>query len=288
MEKDGALVVKLGNNWNYRGEELLMKRKRKSVLFDETLVKWSRVQDTEGGRDGPGVVDDNSKNSNKLSKSLLVWMNKEEIQACCPHLVQQMVYHSKPELINVGGAPCSLSHNDTSDSDEQEMVGDVLNLVSRAKRIMTRVSQKPSPESEKVLTNTINILSAYAKLGFLANSFRKCGALDLLLHLLSSQFLHVRRSASEMLRALSAYDSTSRSYVLLQLTQEEEGELTSMENREMLLDLFADTASQDEENIPLSDFTSLQVYNYDNISHVYYLTTPLPTHRYQVVLSTLS
>ena len=189
-------------------------------------------------------------------------MREEEIAACCPQLStgpSTRVTRKSDGLACLGekGQQSSEVAEQVDDSLE-EMAQDVRMLVERAQRITHRVSSNSSaPGTERRLANTINILSAYAKLGSLADSFRQCGALDLLLNLLSFQLPEVRQSAGEMLRSLSAYDSASRAYVLLQLTQREgegkEGGATSLENREMLLDLFAETASQGEDSLSCSN-----------------------------------
>ena len=189
-------------------------------------------------------------------------MREEEIAACCPQLSTgptTRVTRKSDGLACLGekGQQSSEAAEQVDDSLE-EMAQDVRMLVERAQRITHRVSSNSSaPGTERRLANTINILSAYAKLGSLADSFRQCGALDLLLNLLSFQLPEVRQSAGEMLRSLSAYDSASRAYVLLQLTQREgegkEGGATSLENREMLLDLFAETASQGEDSLSCSN-----------------------------------
>ena len=66
-----------------------------------------------------------------------------------------------------------------------------------------------------------------------------------------------------MLRALSTYDSASRAYVLLHLANREEGpgkgDTPTLENRQMLLELFAETSSQDEENVGLANVSLPQV-----------------------------
>ena len=242
----------------YRGEELLLHRKYKGQ-HDETLVKWSRLHKTDKHEEGQQKESD-------TSKEFLIWMREEEIAATCPQLRPGTSSRSGKKtdghaLIEEEDKEKQLPGEESDqqpDDSLEEMAQDVRMLVERAQRITNRISSNASaPGTERLLANTINILSAYAKLGSLADSFRQCGALDLLLNLLSFQLPEVRQSAGEMLRSLSAYDSASRAYVLLQLTQregeEEENGAGSPENRQMLLDLFAETASQEEDSLSCSN-----------------------------------
>lgn len=144
----------------------------------------------------------------------------------------------------------------------REMVEDINTLVGRAERMRQRKGQKRGGVGSKMLSNTISILSAYAKIGTLANTFRESGVLDLLLSLLSSYDLEVRHSASDMLRSLATFDSASRAYVLLQLTRSDEAESatkSTAQSRQMLLDLFAETASSEDSELLLSGISLPQV-----------------------------
>ena len=253
-------IFYIGENSPYKVEELLLRRKRQG-LHDEILVKWVLIESPSD----PGKCEKSEEKSQESrTKEYLIWMRKDEIEACCPHLnnILHTVGSSKHKQGLVSKVGVATTHDGVTASEEddslQEMADDVSNLVNRAKRMTQRLKKKSTPSSEKVLTSTVNILSAYAKLGSLANSFRQCGALDLLLDLLSSQITIVRHSASEMLRSLATFDSASRAYVLLQLTQSTEGELTTAENRQMLLDLFAETA-HDENMIKFSEVSMPQV-----------------------------
>ena len=253
-------VFYIGENLPYKGEELLLRRKRQG-LDDEILVKWVLVESPSD----PGRCEKSEeKSQDSRTRDYMIWMRRDEIEACCPHLnnILHTVGSSKCKQRLVSKVDVATTHDAGAASEEddslQEMADDVSNLVNRAKRMTHRLKKKSTPNSEKVLTSTVNILNAYAKLGSLANSFRQCGALDLLLELLSSQITIVRHSASDMLRSLATFDSASRAYVLLKLTQSTEGELTTTENRQMLLDLFAETA-HDENMSKLSEVSMPQV-----------------------------
>lgn len=263
MENRG-ITFSFGRDNHYKGTQLLLRRKHKGV-HEQTLLKWTRIHSTakrEKGAPGKAATRDQSTN-----KEVLMWMRREEIDACCPHLVEAIPTQeseSSEETVASKEDGSVAPAGGAEDSDSlHEMAEDVANLVSRAKRITQRISRKSSQSLEKLLADTVNILSAYAKLGSLANSFRQCGALDLLLDLLSSELPNIRKSASDMLRALSAYDSASRAYVLLHLANREEGpgegDTPTLENRQMLLELFAETSSQDDESIGLSDVSLPQV-----------------------------
>ena len=134
-----------------------------------------------------------------------------------------------------------------------EMKDDINNLISRAKRLSTL------PSSGKMLSNTLNILSAYANIGALANTFRESGALDLLLTLLATKDSTAHKSAGNMLRSLTTFDLSSRAYVLLHLSKIDSSQLTSVQGRQMLLDLFSETASSGESEALLRGITLPQV-----------------------------
>lgn len=254
MDRKAAEFL-VGRQSLYRGEELLLHRKHRG-RHDETLVKWARLPYSGG----PGSKQEKEAEEKEICREFLIWMRLEEIEACCPHLSGTRVTGNQEGTISLkeAGEEEQFCREQTEQSDDslQEMAEDVRTLVERARRITLRASAKTrTPGTKRLLANTVNILSAYAKLGSLADSFRQCGALDLLLSLLSSQLPEVRHSASEMLRSLSAYDSASRAYVLLQLTQrdEEDSHATSLEDRQMLLDLFAETASEGEDSVGYSE-----------------------------------
>ena len=243
MEMQSPLCFTLGKNAVYRADEVLIKRKYKGQ-HEETLVKWVSTAHAS-------VNDSTDKNGrHEEPKEYLVWMRNEEIRACCPHLVSTGRENRLSATVSAGYE----AGVETEDSI-QEMAADVSSLVNRAKRIMS------GKRSGKQLSNTINILGAYTKIPSLADTFRECGALDLLLYLLSSQDPDVRKSSNDMLRSLAACDPTSRTYVFLQLAREDTENVgaASTENHQMLLDLFAETASNEELGPILSGVTFPQV-----------------------------
>ncbi len=134
------------------------------------------------------------------------------------------------------------------------MKEDIKSLISRAQKLSTSL-----PSSGKMLSNTINILSAYANISPLADIFRENGALDLLLALLASTNLTVRKSAGIMLRSLTTFDLSSRAYVLLHLSKSDSAQMTSLQGRQMLFDLFSETASTGESEVLLRGITLPQV-----------------------------
>lgn len=239
---DGLVFCIGESSLPYKAEELLLKRKKKG-RDEEVLVKW--VCSTQPS--SPEVK------KSEDSQDVLLWMTNKEIKSCCPNL-----FNTAPTLDDAPDHSTLLPQKGgaSQDGDDslKEMSEDVSALVARAKRLSQRLAKAPNsfPIAQKNLSNTISILCAYAKLGSLAESFRGCNALDLLLDLLSSPVPHIRQGASEMLCCLARYDLTSRSYVLLQLTQtgeeeeEEGGGACSFENRKMLMELFAETAQEAE------------------------------------------
>ena len=243
MEMQSPLCFTLGRNAAYKAGEVLTKRKYKGE-HDETLVKWVST----GHASASESTDKNGRHEEP--KEYLVWMRNEEIRACCPqHLVST-------------GRENRLSEVEVETEDStQEMAADVSKYVDLAKSIMNGTSS--GKHSGKQLSNIINFLGATTKIPSLANTFRECGALDLLLSLLSSQDPDVRKSSNDMLRSLSACDPTSRTYVLMQLAREDTENVgaASTENHQMFLDLFAETASSEELGPILSGVTFPQVRN---------------------------
>lgn len=239
----------MGQNANYTAKDLVIHRKYLG-LYDENLVKWSRQESK--GKEAKAEEDELQE---RLLKDYLVWMRRDEMEACCPHLVGLEAAKMAPTAPPAMGESVQKQAETEGDESLLEMAEDINNLVTRSQRLMHKAGQKPGGVGGKMLSNTISILSAYARIGALANTFRESGALDLLLTLLSSQDVDVRHSASDMLRSLATYDTASRAYVLLQLTREESA---SVQSRNMLLDLFAETTSGEEDPL-LSGITLPQV-----------------------------
>ena len=258
MDPKGGVSITLAPNSTYNAADLVIHRKYKGE-HDENLVKWTRSENK--GRDAP-----QAEAEEKTSKEYLIWMRRPEMEACCPRLLSLEGVKSVPTAAQALQQP-RLWEVPEGDDSLHEMAEDINNLVLRAQRIMRTSGQKPGGAGVKMLSNTISILSAYAKIGALANIFRESGAMDILLSLLSSQDLDVRRSASDMLRSLATYDSGSRAYVLLQLTRSDSGQAarSTDQSRQMVLDLFADTASGDESELFLSGITLPPVRGTDSI-----------------------
>ena len=251
-------TLPLGPNANYQVRDVVIHRKYKGQ-FDENLVKWTRVENK--GKDGQEEKDAEE----NACKYYLIWMRRDEMEACCPHLLSldSKATPGAEDTSGMGGADAedALQKPGETEGDDsfREMVDDINTLVGRAQRMRQRKGQKRGGVGSKMLSNTINILSAYAKIGPLANTFRESGALDLLLSLLSSYDHDVRHSASDMLRSLATFDSASRAYVLLQLTRSDEAAKSTVQSRQMLLDLFAETASSEESELLLSGISLPQV-----------------------------
>ena len=262
-------VFTLGPASNYQAEDLLIRRKHKSK-YEESLVKWALTNPPDVG-DKEEYEDDFAE---KMCRSYQMWMRNEEVEACCPNLLSLKRAHdtggggggSATEGGSVRPAAAT-QDSETGEESVSEMVEDIKSLVARAKRILAKTqgggggADKLGKAGTKMLASTMNILSAYAQVGAVANTFRESGALDLLLDLLTSEEGGIRRSASEVLRSLATFDSGSRAYVLLKLTKGDlvgEDKSTS-QSRQMLLDLFSDTASVNESDVVLSSTTLPQV-----------------------------
>ena len=264
-EGGGSKVFKLGPAASYQAEDLVIKRKAPG-REEESLVKWSLV-DPEGLSS-----EEYDEYGEKMCRTYLVWMRNEEVEACCPNLLSLQRAHDSGQQqqsgLGAGEEQAAADSSSTAGKDGEageesvtEMVEDIKSLVARAKRIFAKSREDAGrglgKAGTKMLASTMNILSAYAQVGAVANTFRESGALDLLLDLLTSEDGDIRRSASEVLRSLATFDAGSRAYVLLKLT---EGDVTgadksTSQSRQMLLDLFSDTAAVNESDVVLSSTT---------------------------------
>ncbi|XP_064403306.1 cullin-9-like isoform X2 [Halichondria panicea] len=233
--------VTLSTNASYKPVEVFTQRVFKGST--EHLVKWCLSEDKRLT---------NTANSLKTSRDGLcqeytVWMREEEMSACCPQLLSM-------EIVRPSQGETKLTEEPSHEEEPlTEMKDDINNLISRAKRLSTL------PSSGKMLSNTLNILSAYANIGALANTFRESGALDLLITLLATKDSTAHKSAGNMLRSLTTFDLSSRAYVLLHLSKIDSSQLTSVQGRQMLLDLFSETASSGESEALLRGITLPQV-----------------------------
>ena len=182
----------------------------------------------------------------------LMWMTRDEVSACCPHL---MTSTEEKEKSDNGSASSSSSSSEILDSEEMnEMEGDVHSLVKRARRQIDKGAQSVN------VSHTLNVLSAYARIGALAGIFRESGALNLIMELLWSKVASVRQSAGFMLKALATHDAGSRAYVLLSLANVGNDEsLADPTSRTMLMELFAETASKEEHGVSFDSVCLPQV-----------------------------
>ena len=260
-------------------------RRRYGGTHDEVLVKWSHVKSVAeaqakeseaGGSKGSGG---GAEGKEKVREHQM-WLREKEIDCCCPGLLRVYSEGEGVGAETVRGNPSGVSPSpllgfamggDVQSEALQEMADDVASLVKRAKRFLGHSGQLPV-HMKGMLSNTINILSAYAKIGALAGAMCKHGALDLLLGLLSSDDSEVRRGARDMLCSLASHDAASRTYVLLQLIKDkdEEERHPSSENCRMLLDLFAEMSSTEECREHLLNEAPLpQVHTYMYVNGLY-------------------
>ncbi|KAG7266223.1 hypothetical protein CRUP_026945, partial [Coryphaenoides rupestris] len=185
---------------------------------------------SSGGVAGGGGMGGVSGSAEGKTESILMWMSMEDVCASCPSLLgkrkadgpahhhhhhhhqrsppqqQQQQEEEEHEEEEEGRFPGGGGVGGVGTFDEVElsdMKGDVVNLVRRARKQMTRGSSDFSIS----VTHTVHVLSAYAGIGALVGVFRETGALDLLMELLCNRESQTRRSAGKMLRALASHDA---------------------------------------------------------------------------------
>ena len=251
----------LAPNIAYQAKESLAQRIFKGE-HEERLIKWVLEEPA-------GKLTDQQKTEVKFAaKELRLWMRKDEMKCCCPSLLGAKTSIPAPQASSTGDAggggvePCPLpsgklvgpqpqptSPASLLETDEalNEMKEDVRLLISRVKKAMP--PEGVGVGGGKILSRTISVLSAYAKERAMCGAFQECGAIDLLLALLSSPDQDVRVNSSQMLRSLTTFDLSIRSRVLLYLVKGESGAEASLESRQMLLDMFSETASVIESDL---------------------------------------
>uniref|UniRef100_A0A8C4N4K8 Cullin 9 n=1 Tax=Eptatretus burgeri TaxID=7764 RepID=A0A8C4N4K8_EPTBU len=235
QSSNGALRVNLADGMQATPVELLRHRQH-----DEYLVRWN-ITSVNGGTLSPSsTVDPGVK-----SESILMWMSKEEVRACCPALL----WKSKSDEGRTQGKSDGLSRQNSCELDLEKgvfasMKTDIQQLVDRAQLLLRRSTQ---PVTTLSISYIIHVLSAYASIGSLAGVFKETGALDLLMELLGNNEGAIRSSAGRMLRALASHDAGSRAYVLLALSQQDGIEQRmDFDSCYTLLELFAETTSSVE------------------------------------------
>lgn len=238
-----GVTLTIGPNTSYRAQDLVSERRYKGK-YEEWLVRWVLQPPPEK------MSEEEEAAYERATKEYCMWMRLEEIEACCPQLASASVVPASPTVKgeDTDAAEFPGPSTSTAQKDEAlaEMRMDVQSLIARAKRLLAAEGSTLSVAGGKVLANVVGILNAYAKIGVLTDAFQEYGAVDLLLGLLGSRDLEVRRKSSDMLRSLTSFDLSIRSYILLQLLKSDEGSESSLQSRQMLLDLFSETAPADE------------------------------------------
>lgn len=244
--KSGGVALTIGPNTSYKAQDLVTERNFKGQ-YEECLVRWVLQPPPDK------LNKDEQLAYEHATKEYCMWMRREEIEACCPQLLTDPGSADPvASAVGLGGDDAEMESTitplSTVEKDEAlaEMRADVQLLIVRAKRLM---GPALSVAGGKILANVVGILNAYAKIGILTDAFQEYGAVDLLLGLLGSQDLDVRKQSSEMLRSLTSFDLSIRSYILLQILKSDEGSESSLQSRQMLLDLFSETASSDESDL---------------------------------------
>ncbi|XP_076801667.1 cullin-9-like isoform X2 [Clavelina lepadiformis] len=272
MGKNRQQKISLNIQETLEAKELLRQRFKRDGSV-EHLVRWCICGlEKKSSSASPEVETSSTSLSDdlKTGKDVFLWMTNSELLASCPHL-----YSSSVGLENTGDQSARTkneSENDdkhletSSDAEDfDDMKHDVVKLVNRAKKQMLRLKKESAPKALVTLSHTTKVLSTYAGLGSLAGIFRETGALDLILELLWTNDVETRRAAGRMLRALALHDAGSRAYVLLKLTQDEsdkEGNdhmshYADFENRSMVMEMFAETASGEEAHAVALDSVQL-------------------------------
>lgn len=213
MSFSDGLAITVGPNAVYRATEIIQRRLYHGAT-QESLVKWTFLSRPIG--EDPVNAEEGEEEVERVTESYELWMRREELEACCPHLLA--AWEPEKEPANEEGVCGGDDSEVARETGESELKEEVRMLVARALDISA------TGGSSKVLANRLGILSAYARIGTMANTFREVGALDLLLSLLSSPHLDVRRGASDMLHSLAKFDARSRTYVLQKLSQNSGGE----------------------------------------------------------------
>nr|CAB3234807.1 cullin-9-like [Phallusia mammillata] len=263
MSDPHGLTVAVGEHETLVAQELLRQR----LLPDgnlENLVRWSLTSQSRKVNTSDNESSTSSSDDNKQSKYVFLWMSNQELMECCPHLYFTDTSNTPARQCDEPSDGQSESQEASSDvEDLDDMRHDVIKLVNRARKQMHRVKNISKPFAS--LSHTIKVLSTYAGLGSLCGVFRETGALDLILELLWTNDVDTRRAAGRMLRALALHDAGSRAYVLLSLTQDESDETTDsqkkhyadFENRVMVMEMFAETASGEEAHAVALDSVQL-------------------------------
>uniref|UniRef100_UPI0002B8E306 cullin-9-like n=1 Tax=Ciona intestinalis TaxID=7719 RepID=UPI0002B8E306 len=256
--KSSQLKVPLNEKKTLEAREILRQRQTSDGLT-EYLIRWSVCSDEVSNSIDVASTSTNTSEDAKHGKDVFLWMSKHALQTCCPHL-----YTTEPQPKPSDGNSSSFVPGSKKMEEEEQpqldmeelddMRYDVVKLVNRARKQMNRVRKDAVSKPLLSLSHTIKVLSTYATLGSLSEVFRETGALDLILDLLWTDDADTRRSAGRMLRALALHDAGSRAYVLLSLTQDSTEEnhgdrkkhYADFENRDMVMEMFAETASGEE------------------------------------------
>lgn len=251
MEPEAKGVkLTIAPNASYLAEDLLFQRKFKG-LHDECLVKWV-LQEPPGE-----LKEEEEKELERVGREYCIWMRKDEVEACCPHLLP---FKIDPEAASPASSKLETqsAREDSvpvmSDKDEaaSDMKKEVQTIILRAKKLMSGGDTASGP----VLVTTVGLLKVYSEMEGLTRAFQEYGAIELLLGLLGSRDADLRRESSNLLHSLMTSDLSIRGYVLLQLIKSDTGSKSSLQSRQMLLDLFSETETvSSDESDDMRDIT---------------------------------
>ena len=139
-----------------------------------------------------------------IRESFLMWMDEDQIRACCPKLLDRFLEGN----ISVLGPGSEKDEQDKA--TEEDMKADVISLVERCDKVLERYkSADMQGNSMAMFTNNVAILAAYAKVPELVQCLLDSGVVKLLADALLNSYREdeMHKNASEVLHALVSHGS---------------------------------------------------------------------------------
>lgn len=213
------------------------------------LVRWEKT--TKGSKeDAP--------------KDCILWMTAKEVDVCCPSLkegLQGSLVEALAESEPSSRAPTPTPHDldgssgmETENKDlagtyDEEMKEDVQRTVARLKRFLYQ--ENLSSKMQDIIESQLRVLTEYAGIKCMAVHFQECGAVDLLLQMISHGDNEHWETVSEILSSLAVHDTSNGMRILLTMMRHSvamEGWSVKKvrEKQEFCLELFRDNFSDDE------------------------------------------
>jgi len=187
-----------------------------------------------------------------IRDTFLIWMNKEQISACCPKLLEDFLEGKISKL----GPPSVGDEEDKA--TEEEMKSDVISLVERCGKVLERYkSPEDAGNAMTMFANNIAILEAYAKVPELLQCLLDSGIVQMLADALMNSFREdgMHENASKVLHALVSHVYSKKSTDIILKLVNVISDFLEDENLETLchfegvtltvVDLFASTVRKD-------------------------------------------